>query len=112
VNKTHEYEFGVRGILQRARHYNQDIGEYVEHFVNENFSFTVRLSNGRIVIPRAAAQDQEVMPASLSEEWIQQIASRFQNNNPSPKPPAPPVEPSMDNDLTLWQKILKFLGVE
>lgn len=68
---------GIIGILNRTRAYNPEIGNYQEHFINENFHFVVRLSNGRITIPRTMAEDQEVQPSSVSEERIKKVANTF-----------------------------------
>jgi hypothetical protein len=83
MNKTNENRNGIISVLTRARAYNSEIGSYQEHFINEQFNFTVRLSNGRIVIPMTMAQDQEIQPTSISEERIQRVANGFQSNNPT-----------------------------
>ncbi len=115
MERTNQNSKGVRDILGRARQYNHDIGDYIEHFINERFAFTVRLSNGRIEIPMEMAQDQEAMPSSVSEERIRIIASRFQSNNPRPVVVAEPVLLTVDNlkkPLNFWQKLMKLLGLK
>lgn len=111
MQKTTQYSGGVRGILTRARQYNPEIGNYVEHFINERFSFTIRLSNGRIEMPMEMAHDQETMPSSISEERIQNIAQRFQNNNPKPVLQQEPILPTQPaKKLGFWERFLKWLG--
>ena len=116
MNITNEYRNGVIGILHRAHVYNHEIGNYQEHLINEQFNFTVRLSNGIIFIPMTMAQDQEVQPSSISEDRIQRIANGFQCNNPPIKQ-----QDRQDNELTnslaprklsLWQKLLSLLGLK
>ena len=77
MTKTTEYTDGVTGLIEKARRYNPQIGAYQEHFINEQFGFTARLSNGGIRIPRETAQDYEAMPSSINEERLKGIASTF-----------------------------------
>lgn len=107
MQKTNQYQSGVQGIIIRARQYNPNIGEYVEHFDNESFNFTVRLSNGRVNISSNTAHDQETMPTSISEERIRQIANKFQSDNP----PTMTTTQTSVAKLTTWQRVLKFLGL-
>jgi hypothetical protein len=105
--KTNDHEQGVREIITRARQYNSNIGEYVEHFLNERFSFTVSLTNGRMSISSTKAHDQETMPTSISDYELQQIAKTFLSNTPPP-----PVNTNQrEIELTTWQRILRFLGL-
>lgn len=111
MERTTQYSRGVRGILTRTRQYNTEIGNYMEHFINERFSFTVRLSNGRIEMPMEMAHDQETMPSSISEDRIQNIAQRFQNNNPKPVIQQEPILPTQPTKkLSFWGRLLKWLG--
>lgn len=107
MQKTNQYQSGVQGIIIRARQYNPNIGDYIEHFVNESFNFTVKLSNGRINISSNTAQDQEAMPTSISEDRIRQIANKFQSDNP---PTVTPTQTSVSK-LTTWQRVLRFFGL-
>ncbi|OXA85920.1 hypothetical protein [Flavobacterium hercynium] len=77
MQKTNKNRSGIQGILSRAKKYNSGIGTYKEHFFNDRFNYTIRLSNGRIEISMNVAQDQERMPASISEETVQDIANSF-----------------------------------
>ena len=111
MQKTTQHSSGVRSILTRTRQYNPEIGNYMEHFINERFLFTVRLSNGRIEMPMEMAHDQETMPSNISEDRIQNIAQRFQNDNPRPllqQEAILPIQPA--KTLGFWERLLKWLG--
>tara|TARA_Y100000991_G_scaffold104490_1_gene78707 strand:+ start:273 stop:617 length:345 start_codon:yes stop_codon:yes gene_type:complete len=114
MNRTNENRNGVVSILTRARANNPEIGSYQEHFINEQFNFTVRLSNGRIVIPMTMAQDQEVQPTSISEERIQRVANGFQSNNPTPPKQTVEVHNTEETkpELSFWRRILKLIGIK
>jgi hypothetical protein len=113
MQKTTQHSSGVRGILARTRQYNPEIGNYMEHFINERFSFTVRLSNGRIEMPMEMAHDQETMPSSISEDRIQNIAQLFQDNNPRPALQREPILPTQPvKALGFWERLLKWLGMK
>jgi len=113
MDKTNLYVNGVRGIIFRAKKHNSDIGNYIEHFINEPFPFAVRLSNGRIEIPTEMAHDQETMPSSISEDRIKRIAMSFKNDNPETisKPEMQtPIEQKPIRKLSIWQQLLEFFG--
>lgn len=46
--KTTKNSSGVMGITSLSRNLNSEIGSYQEHYINENFGYTVRLTNGAI----------------------------------------------------------------
>ena len=48
MQKTTQYQRGVMGITNLARSINPEIGNYVEHYINEMFGISVKLSNGAI----------------------------------------------------------------
>lgn len=77
MTKTNQDKNGILGILIRTRRYNIEVGNYLEHFLTQNFEYAVKLSNGRITVPPTMAQDQEVQPSSISEERIKKVASTF-----------------------------------
>ena len=113
MQKTNQHNSGVRGILIRSRQYNPEIGNYIEHYENERFSFTVRLSNGRIEIPKEIAHDQETMSSSISEKTIQNIAFNFHNNNPNPVLQEEPIIPTQPiKKLSLLERLLRWLGLK
>lgn len=113
MKQTDQHASGVIGILTRARTYDPEIGSYMEHFLNDSFAFTIRLSNGRIEIPTEMAHDQETMPSSISENRIQNIAARFQNKNPKPIIASKPqVLPQTLKTISFWQRLLKWIGLK
>jgi hypothetical protein len=78
MTKTEEYKNGVIGVTNLARAFEPEIGYYQEHFVNESFGFSVRLSdNGAISMSREIAQDYEAMPNSISQARIEKVAKTF-----------------------------------
>lgn len=79
MKKTTTNTRGVIGILNEARVYNSAIGDYQEHFINERFGYTIRLSNGRIEMSREIADDYEVQPNSVSKDKIERVAQTFKN---------------------------------
>jgi len=114
MKETKRNSKGIIGILNRARLYNSEIGDYVEHFINEQFNYSVRLTNGRIIIPLAMAQDQEFQPAIITEERLQRLANTFQNNKHDKKNPIIPnnisKEIKVTSKLSIGQKISKIMG--
>jgi hypothetical protein len=106
MDRTDQYMRGAIGVLSRARKFNPSIGSYQGHFINEQFNFTVKLSNGRIVIPMTMAKNQEVQPSSISVQRIHRVANWFQNNAPNPQQQVgqtnnPPI-PSAKTKLSFW----------
>lgn len=82
MTRSTDNKYGIIDIIERAKQYNSEIGYYEEHFINENFNYTVKVSNGRIYVPRSMAQDQEVLPSSINEDRIKMVAANFKNDNP------------------------------
>ena len=116
MKKSNENTIGINSILIRVRIYNSEIGSYQEHFINESFGYTIRLSNGRIEIPMNMAKDQEVMPQSISEDRIMNVANNFVNNNQKQVVKVITEEIIVITKaiikLTFWQKILKLIGIK
>ncbi len=79
MEKTTENTAGVIAITDKARIFNNEIGSYQEHFLNERFGYTIRLSNGRIEMSREIAQDYEVQPESISDKRIEKVAQTYRN---------------------------------
>ena len=52
-------------VTSLARTLNPKIGDYQELFINEDFGFSIRLSNGSINISLEVAQDYEAQPSSV-----------------------------------------------
>lgn len=77
MEKTNEYQNGVIGVLNLARKVNQEIGAYEEHFINQNFIFTVKLSNGAVTMSKEVAQDFEASPNNITQERINRVVKTF-----------------------------------
>lgn len=78
MKKTGENLRGVIAVTNLARQINSEIGDYEEHFINENFGYSVRLSNkGAITMSSEIAQDYEVLPSSVTPQRVQQVANSF-----------------------------------
>ncbi|MHB8260512.1 MAG: hypothetical protein ACYDCN_09505 [Bacteroidia bacterium] len=77
MTKTNQYQNGVIAVTSLARTVNPEIGTYQEHFVNENFVFSVRLSNGAINMSVEVAQDYEAQPSSVTTDRIENVAKTF-----------------------------------
>lgn len=78
MQRTTQSTYGVQSIVNRARELNPKIGIYQEHFINDNFRFVVRLSNGRLVMSREIAEDFQVQPDSVTQERLQRVADTYQ----------------------------------
>ena len=78
MKKTNENIAGVIGITNLARPHNQQIGNYIEHYINENFDYSVLLNeNGTIRISRELAEDFSANPTNINEPRIIQVANSY-----------------------------------
>lgn len=77
MTKTDKYKNGVISITNLSRQINPEIGNYQEHYFNELFGFSVKLSNGSISMPLEIAQDYEAQPDSVAQERINKVAQTF-----------------------------------
>lgn len=77
MTKTTQYQSGVMAVTSLARALNPEIGTYQEHFINEGFSFSIRLSNGAIHMSIEVAQDYETQPSSVTQDRIEKVATTF-----------------------------------
>ncbi len=77
MQKSTDYTNGVIGVVNLARKFNNEIGVYSEHFINENFQFIVRLSNGRLKMSTEIAQDYEAQPTSVTGDRVKAVADTF-----------------------------------
>lgn len=76
MTETIEYQSTIIKLVNLARPYNENIGYYKEHFINEEFNFSVKLDNGyALKISRILAQDYHVMPSILNIEDLERIAN-------------------------------------
>jgi hypothetical protein len=77
MEKTNLNTRGVSALTSLARLTNPIIGTYQEHFINEDFGFTVRLSNGAIRMSKEVAEDYELQPSSVTQDRIDKIANTY-----------------------------------
>ena len=77
MKKTDACTNGVIGVTFLAQTANPEIGSYVEHYINDNYNFTVKLSNGTIDMTIRDAQDYEARPSSLTSDRVVIIAKTF-----------------------------------
>ena len=75
---TTEYQSAIITLTEKARTYNTKIGNYIEHFRNENLDFIVNLDNkSKIKIFKFIPQDYEKQPNSITKEDIKKIADTW-----------------------------------
>ena len=77
MTKTEKYKNGVMAVISLAKGVNSEIGFYQEHYINEGFGFSVKLSNGAINMSIEVAQDYEAQPSSVTEDRIEKVANTF-----------------------------------
>jgi hypothetical protein len=78
MTKTTENIGGVIGITNLAKNVNTEIGNYIEHFNNGKFGYSVRLTNnGAIDMSREIAQDFETNAININAARIVQVAYSF-----------------------------------
>lgn len=114
MTRSTDNKYGIISIIERAKQYDTEIGNYEEHFINESFNYTVRVSNGRIVVPRSMAQDQEVQPSSISEDRIKSVAANFINDNPKQNinDTSTKKEVKISKNKGFWEKLFSILGLK
>ncbi len=77
MQKITQYQRGVMGITNLARSINPEIGNYVEHYINEMFGISVKLSNGAVNMTVEIAQDFEANPNSIDSTRIENVSKTF-----------------------------------
>ena len=78
MEKTTQNSYGVMSITSLARTVNPEIGIYQEHYINESFGYSVRLSNnGAINMSKEIAEDFEHDPRSVTQERIERVAQTY-----------------------------------
>ena len=77
MNKTTSHTNGVLGIIFLAQQVNPEIGSYQEHFLNEYFNFTVKLTKLTIYMTLEDAKVYEARPSSVTYDRYQNIANTF-----------------------------------
>ena len=75
--KTTANAAGVMGVTSLARTLNTQIGSYQEHYLNDDFGYSVRLSNGAIRMSREIAEDFETMKSSVTNDRVQKVAETY-----------------------------------
>jgi len=76
-SEIYSHTNGVKGITYLAQTINPKIGSYQEHFINGNYDFTVKLSNGKIDMSIEIAQDYEAQPGSVTYDRYEIVADTF-----------------------------------
>ena len=74
MQKTDKNTEEIKGILDRARNINGEIGPYKQHFIDEDSNFAVKLENGMVEISAETAGTGE----AVSDAVIKEIAGRFE----------------------------------
>lgn len=77
MTKTTKYQDGVKAVISLVKLINSEIGDYQEHFVNESFIFSVKLTNGAINMSVEVAQDYEAQPISVTQDRLEKVAKTF-----------------------------------
>ncbi|MBP5982258.1 MAG: hypothetical protein KA734_00940 [Fluviicola sp.] len=77
MTKTTKYQDGVMAVISLVKLINSEIGDYQEHFVNESFIFSVKLTNGAINMSVEVAQDYEAQPSSVTQDRLEKVAKTF-----------------------------------
>ena len=65
----------IKTLLQKVRIFNNDIGAYQVFAITEHFDYTVKLSNGKILIKLEDLQDDE--HNAMTPERLTTIAKRY-----------------------------------
>jgi hypothetical protein len=112
--KSNEFPNGIYRLVTQTKLQNPKIGDYIEHYINENLIFRVKFSNGWLNIPREWAQDEEVKLYSISEEDIKQMANSFELTEiiDNEKGEDIIVEYSPVKTESFLRKVLIFLGLQ
>lgn len=66
-------------VLNKLKNINPHIGDYIEAIPNEEFNFTLKLSNGRIIIPLEIMQDR--LSLFANDERLKILAHTFNHND-------------------------------
>ena len=78
--KTNSHTKGVAGMIFLAQSIDPEIGHYQEHFINDQFNFTAKVSNGTIDMTIEDAQDYEARPSSVTFDRIEIVARTFKKS--------------------------------
>jgi|GEM_PF-2419499 len=67
----------IEPLLSRLKELNSSIGSYEKSIQNEDFSYVVKLSNGKIVLSNEIVDDFGLNPAFVTEEQLKWAAQSF-----------------------------------
>jgi hypothetical protein len=77
MKKTDVYINAVKGVAHLAWTNNPEIGLYQEHYLNDSFNFSVKLTNGVIDMSIEIVQDYEARPSSVTSDRIDTVVQTF-----------------------------------
>jgi len=77
MKKTDVYINAVKGVAHLAWTNNPEIGFYQEHYLNDSFNFSVKLTNGIINMSIEIVQDYEARPSSVTSDRIDTVVQTF-----------------------------------
>ncbi|MBL7743137.1 MAG: hypothetical protein JNN00_06630 [Chitinophagaceae bacterium] len=78
----------ILSILEKLRAINPQIGQYDKSILNEDSTYAVKLTNGRIDLPAELVHDYEQSTSFVTEEQLKAAASRFKSAQPVKNYPA------------------------
>jgi hypothetical protein len=76
-----DYKKGVREIVSRAQEINPEIGNYASHQPSGPDHFQITVSNGKLILPRRVAQNQQESSTQVTTEWVAEIANTFEKSS-------------------------------
>lgn len=79
--KNTQYKKGIIEIVSRAQEINPQIGSYQNHQPAGPDHFQISLSNGKLMLPRLVAQNQQEFPDQVSRDWVAEIANTFEKSS-------------------------------
>lgn len=75
MRKTTEYTSHIIDLINKVKFVNPKLGSYVEHYLNDDFKYSVVLSNNYgVKISRILVRDFSVMPSVVEKSDIIDIA--------------------------------------
>lgn len=91
MQKLDEKKHTIISILDRLQAYNPEIGDYVASIMDSGFNYSVKLTNGRIVISETLVHDYERARSYIAEDQFKSAAERFIPSSQifAPSSPAP-----------------------
>jgi hypothetical protein len=74
----------IISLLDRLRIYNIEIGEYQKSLLTPDFTYSVKLTNGRILLSDDLVDSFEQLTDSLTDQQYKRAAEGFIANDPKP----------------------------